>query len=256
MPKKGYYDIEYVNKLKDIGITLLEPFVGSKKHHQLECDNCKHQWSATPISKLQAYKKWKMNGCPNCRDDKRYCEIRDKIIQQLKNRNIEVLSNYRSLSQTHNKLIFKNNNCGHTFDAYPGNVLYRGVDCPTCGIELRSEQLTKTSKNRSIEYQKTASAWNKYRHKVYALTRQAYSTHKSLINPNNLFRGKAGVENAHHLDHIVPVRYCFNNNIPEEMCAHQDNLQMLHWRANVGSRDKIKNHLPIPKILQEYVVTT
>ena len=251
-------DSTYPHKLLKIGIKLMEPFRGAKSHHQLKCNHCNHRWIATPISKMQAYKKYGFNGCPSCneqRKDQQKEEQLQKDIINLNNRNIQVLSKIKPgmLHVTTIKVTFKNTQCGHTFETYPGNVIHKNIDCPICGIETRKAQLTQTSKDRSDLYQLTATEWQKFKSKVYSLTRESYTTHKSNINPTNLKRGKAGVDGAHHLDHIVPVRYCFNHNIPAELCAHHENLQMLHWRANVGSRDKLKHNITIPHILQEYI---
>jgi hypothetical protein len=79
---------------------------------------------------------------------------------------------------------------------------------------------------------------------VSALTEETYRNFKHIINPNNLPRGRAGVQGAYHLDHFVPTRYCFDNNIPPEVCADASNLQMLGWRENVGSRHNIKGVIP------------
>lgn len=83
-------------------------------------------------------------------------------------------------------------------------------------------------------------------------TRSTYHKHKATINPKTLLRGLAGQEGAYHLDHIVPVRWCFEHYIPIDVCAHYTNLQMLHWNDNVGSRDKIKEG-KVPLIFQPYI---
>ncbi len=258
MPKKGWLDTTYQDKLKKIGIKLLESFKGAKKHHLLQCIGCKHEWLATPLSKLQNFNKHGYVGCPKCTSTLRYNATRKKNIQKLKDRGIEVLDdNYigrmRIEEGKYTKIKVKNTSCGHVFECSPANLLTRNVNCPICNTKRKRESFQKINIERQVEYQKTASAWDIYRHRVYQLTRQTYKEHHQTINSTNLPRGKAGVDGAYHLDHIVPVRYCFDNNIPSGVCSHRSNLQMLHWNDNVGSRDKIKKHLPIPKILQEYV---
>ena len=250
-------DPSYPIKLTRIGLQLLEEFKGAKQHHSLKCVHCNYIWSATPISKLQAHKKYGHNGCPECKQQRIKTQRREtfeKTKQQLLDRGIEILTpNVVRLNITTSKVRFKNHNCGHIFECAPGNVAFRGVECPTCGKVERGKNITAWSKANSEEWQKTATEWQKYKSRVYILTRGTYRKHKSTINPNNLIRDKAGVNGAHHLDHIVPVRYCFNNNIPESVCAHRTNLQMLGWKENVGSRDKLKHHLTIPAILKEYI---
>ena len=260
MPKRGEYDNSYPNQLEQIGTKLLEDYKGAKQHHDVKCLTCELEWNATPVFIKQTNRLHGTNGCPACNQTREFARFGigrlDNIIT-VEDRGFDIISDWDgSRHDKHTQPInvtVKNHKCGHTFTSSAINLLSNKVNCPICNNKRKREMLQQFNIDRQIEYQKTASEWNIYRHKVYALTRQTYKNYSSTINPHNLFRGKAGVENAHHLDHIVPVRYCFNNDIPEEICAHQDNLQMLHWHDNVGSRDKIKQNIPIPKILQEYI---
>ena len=260
MPKKGWIDPTYPDKLKDIGIRLLEPFKGAKKHHLLKCIECNQEWSATPLSKLQNFKKHGYKGCPECTSTMRYAEARKGNIKKLKDRGIEILSNnyfgkQRIEEGKYIKIKVKNTNCGHIFESSPANLLSRNVNCPTCNAQRKRQAFQQFNLDRQIEYRKTASEWDIFRHDVYQQTRQTYKEHHQTINPNNLMRGKAGVDGAYHLDHRVPVRYCFDHSIPSHICAHHTNLQMLHWNDNVGSLDKLKTNIPIPQILQEFIHT-
>lgn len=259
MPKIGDIDNSYPAKLTKIGIKLKEPFKGAKQHHVLQCVVCNHTWSATPLSKIQAFKKRKNNGCPNCNTIRFEAKKIDQLkidINNLRTRNIEVIGIVEpgQLHLTTKKLKFKNTECGHTFETYPGNVLHRNIDCPTCGKNKRSEQLTQTVIDRHEEWVKTASEWKIYKSKVTSLTVKTYNKYKDQINPNNLPRGKAGILGAYHLDHLVPIRYCFDNNIPESVCAHHTNLQMLSWEANIGAQDKLKEDVDIPSIFKDYII--
>lgn len=257
MPKKGCYDNTYPDKLKELNITLLELFKGAKKQHLMKCMQCNHEWSATPSSKLQNFKKYNNRGCPACtkrlREEHDYIPKRKLFIQKIIDSGFEILSEYDGSQKLNNKFIVRNTHCGHIFEASPKNIITHNVNCPICNTQRKREAFQNINIKRQEEYQKTASEWDIYRHLVYQLTRQTYKEYQQTINPNKLPRGKAGVDGAYHLDHIVPVRYCFDNNIPPASCAHHSNLQMLHWNDNIGSRDKIKLHLPIPKILQEFI---
>jgi hypothetical protein len=254
-----YNAAPYEQALLKIGIKLGEPFKRAKDHHQLICTHCGHIWIATPVSKIQAFKKHGSNGCPACnsvREANRKANLRRQNIQKLSDKGIEVLSDWdgRRIDDATNKqtvLCVRNKECGHVFKTTAINILSRPTSCTICGIKERSEKLTQTSYDRSEEWQKTASEWKIYKSNVTKLTKQNYKRHKDKINPNNLPTGRAGTPGAYHIDHIVPIRYCYNNNIPEHICAHPDNLQMLGWRENVGSRDKLKNE--VPPIFEEYV---
>jgi hypothetical protein len=251
-------DGNYPLRLKHIGLELLEKYKGAKLHHHIKCVLCGHKWSATPVSKIQTHKKYGVNGCPECRRQ-RFTEKKEHQLTQdmehLRSRNIEVLSPIEpgQLHLTTIKVKFKNTKCGHEFETHPGNVLHKGIDCSVCGKEERTKNINDWSKQNSEEWSKTATEWQLYKSKAASLSRKNYTMHKEQINPNNLPRGKAGQVGAYHLDHIVPVRYCFENNIPEEICAHPDNLQMLGWRENVGSRDNLKESVKVPTIFKVFI---
>ena len=151
-------------------------------------------------------------------------------------------------------MLVENINCGHQFYCSPTNLFLGGnggVECGVCGPRLRAYGLTTSSKTRSAEWQLTAPEWKVYRSKVDSLTTTIYRNNKHIINPDNLPRGIAGEDGKYHLDHIVPARFCFENNIPIEMCAHVDNLQMLYWRDNVSMCDNIKDY--IPEHIQQFI---
>lgn len=240
-------------------LELLEPLRKVKEHHQLRCLVCSLEWSATPLSKVQTHKKYGVSGCPKCKEARqqtRLQEIQRQTKQKLQNLGLEVLSEWDGSYRKDNKFIkitVKNTTCGHTYTSTVKNILTRNVTCSVCGIKHRSTQLTSNVEQRSKKWRETASDWKLYKSTIASLTRQNYNKHKETINPHDLLRGKAGVDGAHHIDHIVPVRYCFEHNIPEEICAHPSNLQMLGWRENVGSRDRLKEGAPIPAVLTEHI---
>lgn len=263
MPKQGEIDNSYPSTLlRDNKIQLLEPFSGAKAKHAMRCLVCEHEWVATPISKRQTFKKHGVSGCPQCNDARReakYTAHRQEVIEQLNARGIRILDGTYdgrlrldySGPLRNEKILVENVHCGHQFYVTPLNLIQSSVECGTCGPTKRAEPLTKHSKARSVEWKRTASEWQQYKALVTALTEKNYTQHAKVINPQQHPRGRAGVEGAYHLDHVVPKRYCFDNNIPADVCAHPDNLQMLDWRDNVGSRNHIKGS--VPAIMLQYV---
>ena len=75
--------------------------------------------------------------------------------------------------------------------------------------------------------------YKRYRNRLKILTEKTYIEYIDIINPYGHIRGVAGIENAYHLDHIMPARFGFENNIPVEFLAEKENLQMLPWRDNI-----------------------
>lgn len=241
--------LEQENKIK-----LLEPFKGAKAHHKMKCLVCGHKWEATPISKRQTYKKRGVSGCPECnknRRDESHANSRQDNLQFLKERGIIVLTpgydgrRHLSGDGKYEKIKVKNTNCGHTWECSPTNLLVNDVECGVCGPSKRMEQtLTRMSKERSEKWRETATDWEVYKSKVVSLTEYNYNQNIDIINPNRFQRGKAGEAGAYHLDHIVPKRFCFENNIPPHICAHVKNLQMVPWEENVANRNHLKGTIP------------
>jgi len=259
MPKHGEFDQYYSRKLQQIGLDLLESFKGSKKHHRMRCLTCHYEWTATPVSKIQTNKKYGVNGCPVCcknRKEDLYTQSRTKNINALVQRGIEVIDSQYDGRRSKNgnpteKVRVKNTNCGHVFWCTAGNLLSRNVQCGVCGPQTRAKPLTNWSKENSKKWRETATEWQIYKANVSALTRKAYKRYQHSINPTSLPIGRAGVEGAYHIDHIVPVRYCFENQISEHVCANHSNLQIINWRANVGSRNHLKGS--IPPLFHQYI---
>ena len=75
--------------------------------------------------------------------------------------------------------------------------------------------------------------FRRYRNRLKVLTEKTYTVYQDEINPNGYIRGVAGQEDAYHLDHIISARYGFDNDIPPEILARKENLQMLPWRDNI-----------------------
>jgi len=237
-------------------IKLLEPLKNVKLHHKMQCLVCQHEWSATPLSKHQTFKKHGVGGCPACNITRRqatYETSRSINLDRLMKRGIQVLTEDYDGRHTMDKIQVRNIHCGHIFSASANNLIQAEVECGKCGPQKRVQQLTKWSKTNSARWQETASEWQKYKAEVSSITETTYKTHKKLINPTNLIRGKAGQDGAYHLDHIVPKRFCFDNNIPAEICAHHTNLQMIGWKENVGSRSHIKG--TVPPLFFQYIPT-
>jgi hypothetical protein len=46
-------------------------------------------------------------------------------------------------------------------------------------------------------------------------------------------RGMCGVDGAYQLDHIIPISYGFDNNIPPEVIGGITNLQFIPWKDNL-----------------------
>lgn len=75
--------------------------------------------------------------------------------------------------------------------------------------------------------------YKKYSRQVHGLSQKTYEAHKQLINPNNYPRTLCGVEDGWQLDHIIPIKECFEKGLSIEKAAHVSNLRMLPWKDNL-----------------------
>lgn len=254
---------DYIERLSSAGVTLLSSLGKVKEYHSMRCNTCNHTFLATPLSITQIFKKWGTNGCAKCNESRRITTkaiSRSANVQKVIDRGLEIVSDWDGQLVTSDvgqsiplSVTVKNTQCGHTFTCSSKNLVSRGIECPICATQLKTNNINHWSELNSARWRQTATDWQKYKSTVTKLSRQSYNTNKHSINPDNLPTGRAGTEGAHHIDHIVPIRYCFDHQIPEDVCAHYTNLQMLGWLENVGSRDKLKEGLGIPEILQQYI---
>jgi hypothetical protein len=253
MPAIGKYDLTHVNKLSEIGIEILEEYKGAKTHIQMKCKTCGFEFIATPLAKIQVHKKYpNSNGCDMCRrarEDKKYQPNRDNVLQLLKDANLTILTpGYKGQRKNvYEKIRVKNEDCGHTFDLCIGNFLHGLIrtTCTICGIKNRAAMLTKIANQVHAKWLETADEWHIFKYEACMLTEKTYRSNKQLINPFNHPRGKAGIDGAYQLDHIISRRYCFDNNIPSELCAHPDNLRFIPWLENIKKGKHIVTEIPL-----------
>lgn len=81
--------------------------------------------------------------------------------------------------------------------------------------------------------------YKKYRSRVNKLTEKNYLLHVDKINPSQLPRTIAGVDNGYQLDHIKPVRECFDLGVSIEEASSPENLRMLPWIENLRRNRKL-----------------
>ena len=245
----------YEQRLKAIGISLLQSYTKSKEHHQVQCDICNHKWSSTPLANLQSHRKYGTNGCPNCNEARKQATIKEQrqtFLSKLDNiPHIELLSEYdgaQAFQSKEAKVKFRNNICGHEFETYPAYIVNQKTDCPICGKEERIARLS--ARNLANRFYTDPTQWMGYKSIVVSMTRKTYLANKHIINPHNHPIGKCGTDGAYQVDHIVSKAIGFKLGIPPELLSHHTNLQMLPWEENLAHKDKFKGD--VPEVLKEY----
>ena len=83
-------------------------------------------------------------------------------------------------------------------------------------------------------YYATFEERKKFHRKVWNLT---YKQPISLLE-NYDKRGKSGIKGAYQIDHIVSIKYAFENGIPAEEIADIKNLRMIPWEENIKKGSK------------------
>ena len=71
--------------------------------------------------------------------------------------------------------------------------------------------------------------YNQYKAKVYSITRLQDVT---LLENYDKPRGLCGVEGAYQLDHIISIKYGFENNIDPEVIGNLNNIRFIPWEDN------------------------
>ena len=119
--------------------------------------------------------------------------------------------------------------CSNTFTVKPAmKKKYCSQSC-----QLRTENnAPKGIGSRGIR-NPNIKEYTKYARKVHALSHKVYEQNKEIINPNNYPRTLCGVENGWQLDHIIPIKECFEKGISAEEASDVKNLRMLPWKDNL-----------------------
>lgn len=81
----------------------------------------------------------------------------------------------------------------------------------------------------------------------------AYYTNKqnlSLLENSDKPRGLAGTPGNYQLDHMVSVRYGFDNNIPPEIIGDISNLRFIPWEENLSKGMKCVNKIIIEQSIE------
>jgi hypothetical protein len=110
-------------------------------------------------------------------------------------------------------------------DSVKSSIKYRNT------ITQRGEQHKKYWENiRGCKLEDIKTEWELYRVICYRISERHYKRYKSIINPDNLPRGKG----KYHLDHRYSIMRGFKNNIPPYIISHIYNLQMLLEKDNIS----------------------
>jgi hypothetical protein len=244
---------KYFSDFERIGLTIISEYTAPKNKHSLSCNTCNYEWEATLISKIQNNIKNKKNGCPKCRDIELYTKRYEKILDDIRHIKASgyIVIDESEINGNSINISVRRISCNHIFKSKICNIAEGQSNCPECNDNVKKERLKHHNDLRHSEFMETADEWGIYKSLVYSKTSKVYNNNVEYINPNNLKRVLAG-EYGYQLDHIMSIRWCFDNGIPVEACSDKSNLRMITWEENIKKGKKVDLDC-IPESIKPYI---
>lgn len=125
--------------------------------------------------------------------------------------------------------VCQNPKCKKEFDSIRSTP--RKFCCHSCQ-QTAANVAAKGKGSRKIRNPNTP-AYTRYSRIVHGLSQVAYEEHIDTINPNRYPRTLCGVEGGWQLDHIIPIKECFERGLSPEEASALTNLRMLPWKENL-----------------------
>lgn len=147
----------------------------------------------------------------------------------IKNDRSKVMSKPRPYRVKKETRICAADNCVNTFIVVPSRT--KKYCSHSCDVRT-NHRAPKGIGSRSIR-NPHIDEYKRYAREVHRLSNQVYHQHKEQINPDNHPRTVCGVEGGWQLDHIIPVKQCFETGMTVTEAARIDNLRMLPWKQNL-----------------------
>jgi len=231
----------YPDCLKLASLEIVGTFSASNKHHDIRCMICGNIFNATPKSKMNNFKEHGIHGCPRCTMDKRFQQEKLQMQQKIKELGF-VVTDFRSKLDD---IIATNTNCscGRSWKTKPTYLLSERSFCKPCNDENKAVRMKSFNDTRSEQSLKKIDDFAWYKKVVNNMSNTNYDRNIES------FPLKRGFKN--HLDHIIPISYCFRNKIPPEVCAAIDNLRVIP--ANQNLRKNINITTKIPNSMREFI---
>ena len=147
----------------------------------------------------------------------------------------------------------KNENCINKVKFLNFTQGYRKFCCIKCS--KNPEEINKINIFNGVHKIRSTPVTNKtlYFKEVRKITSYTYKQNKNILNPNNYKFGRAGIEGAYQLDHIISVDYGYNHDISPDIIGGLDNLQVIPWRVNSVKNKFINLNLDTENIIKNYV---
>lgn len=179
--------------------------------------------------------------CLSCKAKLKSAEVIVKEKQELIDLGYDVIDGPFYDDHHHRKWKVITPCCGSTYEplvlTIRSMLKRRGIlPCASCGGKERMQIAMNAFKEKhGIDYD--LEQFEDYSKKARGLSERTYQKWESVINPLGLKRGYTD----YHLDHKVPVMWCFKNNVPPELVANVLNLQILPFDDNLRKHDSVQD---------------
>jgi len=123
-----------------------------------------------------------------------------------------------------------NEKCLKEFTVKPAMI--KKFCCKSCSTTVNNPA-PKGRGSRPYRVKDTTPEYTRYAQLVHNLSHKIYLENIDTINPKGYPRTRCGVEGGYQLDHVTPIKECFNKGLPAEQAASLENLRMLPWKENL-----------------------
>lgn len=250
---------DLLEEFKNINFkTVSTNYIPFKQKQMVECLKCNHIFEAFPYHIIMRYRENNNAcSCPKCYAKKVQDSIditNNGLIEKIKSFNEYDIITPPPYNISKMNIDVYRHVCGHHLTVNINNLANRLSICKKCsdiekGIRLYNHN---QQSEKIIRYKATLNEFQKYKCQVHTISRINNIKYKDIINPDNLPIGKAG-SGLYQVDHILSIRYCFDNNISIEDCASIKNLRVIPASENISKGAKIS--LDTPEHLLEYLTS-
>lgn len=121
--------------------------------------------------------------------------------------------------------------CSNTFTVVPSKIRsYCSHQCHSRTLDTSHLRDPEVLKKRTKH---TTPNFKNYKRLVHRLSGYNYTKHIDIINPNRYTRTLCGVEGGWQLDHIIPIKECYEKGMTPQEASSIENLRMLPWKENL-----------------------
>jgi hypothetical protein len=123
-----------------------------------------------------------------------------------------------------------NEKCLKEFTVKP--AMTKKFCCKSCSTTVNNPA-PKGKGSRPYRVNPNRPEYTRYSQAVHNLSHKIYLENIDSLNPNRYPRTLCGVEGGYQLDHIIPIKECFNKGLSVHEAASITNLRLLPWKVNL-----------------------